>query len=63
MEDDSWSGHPSPWDWENLSPHFKPTYHYAWACEAIQYACQRIANKELAEAAVDKLILFKQVSA
>lgn len=63
MEDDSWPGHSSPWDWENLSPHFKPTHHYAWACEAIQYACQRIANKELAEAAVDKLILFKQVSA
>lgn len=63
MEDDSDVGHSSPWDWENLSPHFKPTHHYAWACEAIRYACQRISNKEIAESAVDKVILFQQVTA
>lgn len=63
MEDDSDVGHSSPWDWENLSPHFKPTHHYAWACEAIRYACQRISNKEIAESAVDKVILFRQVTA
>ncbi|HHQ6055214.1 hypothetical protein ACMGDF_06270 [Morganella morganii] len=61
MEDDSCDGHSSPWDWDNLSPHFKPTHHYAWACEAIRYACQRISNKEIAESAVDKVILFQQV--
>lgn len=62
MESDSRAGHSSPWDWENLSPCFKPTHSFVWACEAIQYACQRIANKELAETAVGKLILFRQVT-
>lgn len=51
----------SPWDYEDLYPQFNPTYHFSWACEAIQYACHRIANKEVAEAAVDKFLNFSQL--
>lgn len=59
LTDDSHCGYDSPWDYEDLYPQFNPTPHFSWACEAIQYACHRIANKEVAEDAMDKFLAFK----
>lgn len=59
LMDKSLIGIESPWDWEALYPSKKPTHGFSWACEAIQYASQRILNKELAESAMDKFLAFK----
>lgn len=58
MCSDSIINHSSPWDYEDLSPVMKPTSNFVWACDAINYACKRIAIKEIAEKAMDKFLVM-----
>ncbi|MCE9840288.1 hypothetical protein LZ636_11410 [Proteus terrae] len=59
LTDPSVGGIDAPWDYFEVAyPRIKPTHHFAWACEAIQYASKKILVKELADKAIDKFLVI-----